>query len=286
MAIASILALVEGNDSGGATLDAAFALARQMDAYLEVLHVRPDPRDGIPLVGEGMTGTVLTQIMQDIRERGAAEAATARQLFEQHCAAADRPPIDAEEHAPARGRAAWRLVEGRPETVLMQRGSHFDLTVLAQPEPEEAAAYAPALETALFESGSPVLVIPRHYRGSVGERAAVAWNGRCEAARALASALPLLKRAKAVTVLSVEEEGISADPEPIVTRLGLHHIEAGLRRLPAGDPGQALYSEAVASNSDLLVMGAYGHSRLREFVIGGVTRELLTKSGIPLFMAH
>lgn len=286
MTIASVLALVEGNDSGVALLDAAFALARQTDAYLEVLHLQPDPRDGIPLAAEGVTGTVIAQIMQEIRERGEAEAATARRLFEQHCAAADLPPLAAEEHAPARGRAAWRLVEGRPETELAQRGSRFDLIVLAQPEPEEAAAYAPALETLLFESGSPVLVIPRGYRGSLGERAVVAWNGRREAARALAAALPLLTRAKAVTVLSVEEEGRDADPEAIVTRLALHHIDAGQRRLPAGSPGRALHAEAVALNADLLVMGAYGHSRLREFVVGGVTRELLSDSAIPLFMAH
>lgn len=287
MTIASILAVVEGDAGSAALLAAAFALARRSDAYLEALHVRLDPRNAIPLVGEGVTGAVVEQIMNDARQRGDTLAAEARRLFEAQCAAADLPPLSAEAHAPARGRAAWRLVEGRPEAELAARAPLFDLIAAARPAAEDEGGYAPALEAALFEGGAPLLLVPPGFGGRFGERVAIGWNGRREAAHAVAAALPLLARAKAVTVLSLEEEGRGADPRALAERLALHHIEAEARRLPAGAAaGEALLGAAQALEADLLVTGAYGHSRLRQLVLGGVTRSLLSASPIPLLMAH
>lgn len=287
MSIASILALVEGDESSSAVVRAAFELAQRHDAYLEVLHVRPDPRDAIPLMGDGMTGAMVTRVMTEIREQGEVQAAEARRLFEEACQTADLPVRDVGEQEPRRGRAAWRMIEGRPERMLVDCGLLFDLVMIARPDPEKEGSAASSLETALFEVGGPVLVVPPDYTGRIGERAVVAWNGKREAARAITAALPLLKRAKAVRVLSVAEADRSADPRAAARRLALHHIEAEAVELPEGRPaGEALLQEVSAQHADLLVMGAYGHSRLRQFVVGGVTRRLLAEAPVPVLMAH
>lgn len=287
MTIASILALLDGDEGSAAVLEAAFSLARQHGAYLEVLHVQPDPREGIPLIADGMTGTMVTQVMSDIRERGEAQSREALRLFEESCKKADLPANNAEVNIPGRGRAAWRLVEGRPEVELSQRGLLFDLIVLPQPRAEKEGLAAAGLEAALFDVGGPVLVVPGSLTGEIGKKVLVTWNGRREAARAMTAALPLLQRAKQVTVVSVEEGARVADPAAAAARLALHHIEADSKLISGGKlPGESLLREAEALEADLIVMGAYGHSRLRQFIVGGVTRRLLAEARIPLLMAH
>ncbi|HLW27229.1 MAG TPA: universal stress protein [Kiloniellales bacterium] len=287
MSIASILALVDGDEGSAAVIEAAFSFAAQHAAYLEVLHVQPDPRDGIPLIADGMTGAMVTQVMSEIRERGEAQAQEARRLFEEGCRKVDLPANDAEGHAPGRGRAAWRLVQGRAEVELAERGLLFDLLIVAQPRPEKQGLSTSGLEAGLFDVGGPLLVVPREFSGPVGHNVLVAWNGRREAARAITAALPMLQRAKQVTVVSIEETARAADPGQAAHRLALHHIQAEAHRI-AGDlpAGEALLKEARERQADLIVMGAYGHSRLRQFVVGGVTRRLLAETPVPLLMAH
>lgn len=287
MSIASIMALIDGDEGSAAVVEAAFFFARQHAAYLEVLHIQPDPRDGIPLIADGMTGAMVTQVMKEIRDRGEAQAEEARRLFDESCRNADLPANRAEDHAPGRGRAAWRRVQGRPEVELAQRGLLFDLLVLPQPRPEKDGLTVSGLETALFDVGGPVLVVPGSFTGAIGHNVLVTWNGRRESARAITAALPVLRRAKQVTVVSIEESARTADPAEAAARLELHHIEAEAQRIAGERPaGEVLLQEARKRQADLIVMGAYGHSRLRQFVVGGVTRRLLAETPVPLLMAH
>ena len=179
------------------------------------------------------------------------------------------------------------MVEGRPEVELARRGLLFDLLILPQPWAEKDGLSASGLEAALFEVGGPVLVVPNVFSGAVGNNVLVTWNGRREAARAITAALPILQRAKQVTVVSIEESARTADPAQAAGRLALHHIEAEAHRIPGDRPaGESLLQEVEERQADLVVMGAYGHSRLRQFVVGGVTRRLLAEARIPLLMAH
>lgn len=287
MNIAALLAVVDGGAGSRAVLEAAFGLARKTDAYLEVIHVRPDPADSVPLVGEGMSGAMVDQVMSELRNRAESNAATARELFERQCAARDLPPLQAGAAAPTRGRAAFRSVEGREDEELARRSRLFDLILVARPDGGEAGGYAPGLEAVLFDGGRPVLVVPPEAAPHCGERVVVAWNGRREAARAATAALGLLSKAAAVTVVSVEEHGSDADPAELAAWLGLHAVEARVRRVPlAGSAGATLLAEAEAAGADLLVMGAYGHSRLRQFIVGGATRSVLAQSPLAVLMAH
>ena len=184
----------------------------------------------------------------------------------------------------------WRIAEGLSAELVARHGRTADLVVLGQPDPEDGAPNATAVfEGALFSSGRPVLVVPHAGRfAEIGRRPLIAWNGRREAARAVHDALPLLDGAERAIVLTV---GAGADEDPsaeILDHLGRHDLPASAAHEAAGDLDVAdiLLNYAAESGADLLVMGAYGHSRLREFVLGGATRSILRQMTLPVLMAH
>jgi nucleotide-binding universal stress UspA family protein len=171
-----------------------------------------------------------------------------------------------------------------------------DLTVMPMP----AGDYLDHLdshwyvETALFEAGRPVLVLPPGYRpaeiGFLGT-IAVAWDNTRAAARAIADALPLLQRAKSVRVVTiVNEKSIGSDPQPgeILKYLAAHGVDAVHDRVDAAGrgAGTALTTYARDHAAELLVMGAYGHSRMREIMLGGATKSMLTHPPVPVFLSH
>jgi nucleotide-binding universal stress UspA family protein len=149
-------------------------------------------------------------------------------------------------------------------------------------------------EEVTLNSGRPTLVVP--YIGAaatIGERVMVAWNASREAARAIGDAMPLLERAKVVTVVSVNARpdalGHGEDPgADIGAHLARHGLKVEVERLEARDIDvpNAILSRLADAGSDLLVMGCYGHSRLREMVLGGVTRTILGEMTVPVLMAH
>lgn len=168
----------------------------------------------------------------------------------------------------------------------------FDLTVVAQPDPDRPGPEEVLAETVLMESGRAVLIVPYvQKKPFAAERAVVAWDGSRPAARALAEALPLLHRTKHVEVFRVvsgQEEEDLAGPE-VVRHLARHGLSAQVRKLPvtSGEPiAAAILNEVSDQGADFVVMGGYGHSRLRELVMGGVTREILATMTVPVLMAH
>lgn len=167
---------------------------------------------------------------------------------------------------------------------------HFDMTIVGQ-SPEDDRDDELLAEAALFGSGRPVLFVPRiHTRAPSFDRALVAWDGSRAAARALADAMPMLEMAKSIDVVSVAGPRTSYKELPgfnITRHLARHGLNAELKRLPmAGDIGETLLSFAADAGSDLLVMGGYGHSRLREFVLGGTTRTILSSMTLPVLFSH
>ena len=293
MSIASLLAVVDGGATTSAVLTAALQIGRRCNAYVEALHVELDPESSIPLVGEGMSGAMVEQISADLRRSSEDHAKAARAAYENACRDIDAQPLDANGKAEA-GKFvfAWRRVTGREDAETAQRALLFDLVVTGRPDAQSEGAYAPALEAALFEAGRPVLVVPPGYDGAIGSKIMVGWSGRRECARAVTSALPLLTGARDIEVVHLNGEetsvaGNARDPHSAVAWLNLHGVDARAREVPLKDgAGDALLATAADSGADLLVMGAYGHSRLREFVLGGATREVLTHTALPVLMAH
>jgi nucleotide-binding universal stress UspA family protein len=168
----------------------------------------------------------------------------------------------------------------------------FDLAVVGQARPREGSSEELLIEGALFESGRPVVVVPYVQTGGLKlERVLVCWDGSRPATRAIADALPFLQRAKAVEIVAVSGErgkGRELAGTNMARHLGRHGLNVELKRVSAGDADipAAIQSHAAETGTDFMVLGGYGHSRLREFILGGVTRTILTSATIPVLMSH
>jgi nucleotide-binding universal stress UspA family protein len=168
----------------------------------------------------------------------------------------------------------------------------FDLSVVGQGNPDNASSETRVVEGALFESGRPVIVVPYiHQVGFKLDRVMACWDGSRSAARAVADAMPLLARAKSVDLVMVAEAQAKSDEMPgadMAAHLARHGLKVALVRVPRGDVEveEALLNHAADIDADLMVMGGYGHSRMREFILGGVTREMLESMTVPTLMSH
>jgi nucleotide-binding universal stress UspA family protein len=168
----------------------------------------------------------------------------------------------------------------------------FDLAVVRQPEPGRDDFADETIEAALFDSGRPVLVVPYIQKENFSaDRAIFCWDGSRQAARALADSLPILRRSTTVHVLTIttdrlsERDAVGAD---IAKHLARHNLKVELVRIPAADidVSSAILSYVADTSATLMVMGGYGHSRLREFVLGGATRGMLKAMTAPTLMSH
>ena len=168
----------------------------------------------------------------------------------------------------------------------------FDLSVIAQPQPDEPTLGTLFIEAALFESGRPILTVP--YIQTAGlklDRVLVCWDGSRSAARAAGDAMPFLVQAKATEVVIVSGEPAKSDELPgadIARHLARHGVKVEVERIAStqADIASTILSHAADASADLLVMGGYGHSRMREFILGGVTRGILASMTVPTFMSH
>lgn len=192
--------------------------------------------------------------------------------------------------------AEWRELPEGPEADPALHARYADFAILGQLDPEsgESDAVRPRPEQVTLASGRPILIVP--YAGnfpSVGQRVLIGWNATREAARAVNDAMPLLTGAEIVTVLTIDpREGPRAHGElpgaDISLHLARHGVKAEIERTVSADlpVGEVLLSRAADLGADLLVMGAYGHSRARELLLGGATHTLLRSMTVPVLMSH
>jgi nucleotide-binding universal stress UspA family protein len=255
----------------------AISIAAAFEAHIAGLAFAYDPVI-TPTVMDGLSAAWVDT--QRAENRAAAEAAVAR--FE---AAAKREALSAEH----------RIIEtslGGAATQLGRIARHFDLAVVGQRDPERMAPDDLLIESVLFESGRPVVVVPYIQKAGLKlDRVLACWDGGRAAARAIADALPFLERGKVVEVVVVGSGGGKTDELPgadLGEHLARHGLKVEVKRLVAGDVDIAntILSYAADCAADFIVMGGYGHSRLREFVLGGVTRGLLESMTVPVLMAH
>jgi nucleotide-binding universal stress UspA family protein len=168
----------------------------------------------------------------------------------------------------------------------------FDLAIMGQPEPDKPVFERLIVEAALFDSGRPVLIVPYIQRiGLRLDRVMVGWDGSRSAARAVADAMPMLVRAKVTEVVIVASEPIKSSEMPgadIAHHLARHGAKVDVKSILTAetDVANTMLSHAADMSADFLVMGGYGHSRLREFILGGATRGILASMTIPTLMSH
>ncbi len=289
MSIKTIVVPLSDAKTGEAPLKAALKVAHLFDAHLEALHVRTDPsRAMVDYGNEAMSSQVAEQMRQAIEERTKEHAAGVRKLFDDECASSGVAIVEV---GPGTGGvcASWREEAGDENLWIERRGRLADVTVMGRLSKDGDVPTVGALETAILGTGRPILLAPPEEPDSIGKRVAIAWSGSAEAARATGLAMPFLKEADAVSVLSVtEESNWACSPEDLAAYLAWHGVDAKARSITANgaSTGALLLTEAVAEGADLLVMGAYTHSRLREMILGGVTKYVLNTTGPAVLMAH
>jgi len=166
----------------------------------------------------------------------------------------------------------------------------FDLAVVGQAQRQHGASEELLIEGALFGSGRPVIVVPHiQKQGLTLDRVLACWDGSRPAARAIADAIPFLTRAKNVEIVVVTGERDGEITGVNMSRhLARHGVTVEIKRLAAGNVGvqAAILAHAADSGADFMVLGGYGHSRLREFILGGVTRSILASMPVPVLMSH
>jgi nucleotide-binding universal stress UspA family protein len=185
------------------------------------------------------------------------------------------------------------VVQGMLDTAaaeLTRMARYADLAIIEQPEPEAANGEPIVLETVLFGSGRPLLIVPYIQRKPISlDRVIVAWDESATAARAVGAAMPMLERAKMVEVVTVEAGGTGGRDSGghLASYLEGHGLRAEGKWLTSvGNVADTILSHAADSGTDLVVMGGYGHSRLREFILGGATRGMLATMTVPVLMMH
>jgi nucleotide-binding universal stress UspA family protein len=277
MPIQDIVVFVDGPSHSAGAMEFALGLAEAHHALVTAAFVWP------VVAGDNAASYVRGPAIRELIDACHAETAqlerAARASFER---AAARSGL----------RTTWRSIE--PHEDLVAHARYADLALVARSDATALAGVPLDLaQTLVLASGRPVILLPPAPPSSAGRRILVAWNASREAARAVADALPFLTRAEAVEVLTVDAEpgpmGHGEEPgADIAQHLVRHGAPVDVRRLSSGgaDIGRVILAEAGAFGADLLVMGAYGHSRLTEFVFGGATRTALHEATLPVLMSR
>lgn len=282
-----ITAVIGGADTNRSTLGLAFAVGRQFSAHVEALHVRADPRQAIPYMGEGMSGAMVDDILRMAEKEAADRAAKARAIFDELCKASTVPIVEAPSAMDALS-ANWCEIVGRDEEIVARRGRVTDLIVAARPLMSAELPSTTVLEAALLDTGRALLIAPPTPPAQIGSTAVIAWLGSVEASRAVSSALPFLGRAKRVQIVSWGEHLSAGSVNDLRDYLGWHGIEVKISAIeaPGTDVGEPLLAECKTLGADLLIMGGYTRSRLRQMILGGTTSHVMRNAEIPVLMAH
>jgi nucleotide-binding universal stress UspA family protein len=286
MSVRKFLLPVSSTNSAAAALQTGLTLAKRWHAHLQVLHIRT-AQEFAPFVGEGMTGAMIEDMMTATeRATGARE----RSLEELFAMAAEAAGVSVGEAMRGQDEpsASFTTLSGREDEVIAHKARLADLTIVAHPQAGEDVAAADALHAALFDSGRPVLLAPVALPETIGKRVAIAWNGTANAAAALGSVMPFVRQAEAVRILVCDDYRRPGPSGAEVAEYISHHgvtadvVQFYPRR---GVTGAGLLAAASDFGADLMSMGAYSTaSRLRQLILGGITRHVLENARLPVLM--
>jgi nucleotide-binding universal stress UspA family protein len=278
----TILVPTEHSSTMVSALDTALLLAQKFDSCIEGFPLRPAVADLVAMDPDsGLT-------MVAVKENDAEMVRQAEMLF--------RSFMESHHIAPRAGEGeatlSWTWLNDAPSghDFVGSYGRVFDMIVLARPGDEWQSPSMITLESALFESGRPVLIAPPNSPPSLGTNILVAWNNSTEQARTMADAMPLLRRADRITILTIEGATVvGPSGEQMARSLKLNGIAAdSITMKPVGkrSAGETILTRADELGCDLIVKGAYTQSRLRQMIFGGTTRHILANAKLPVLMAH
>ncbi|TYO89990.1 universal stress protein [Oceanicella actignis] len=277
MTYKTILTCTDGETDGRGRMSAAIALSRRFDAHLSVVALGYEP--DLPAYAYGEAPSLaMTQWYEESRKRAETLAEAAAERLEREGARGDAAPLVATYAGagPAFG----------------ARARFSELVVLAGGDGQggDGAELSEALlEGALFDGDAAVLLAPRELPEKVGSTTLIAWNDSREALRAVRHAMGFLSEAEKIEIVMIDpDEDMAASGEALALMLSRHDLPVELAPLPDEGLGAsgALRRRAIEIGADLMVMGAYGRSRFRELILGGVTRDIIRDTPLPVLMAH
>jgi nucleotide-binding universal stress UspA family protein len=278
MSYKTIVVQLDTSERAHPRLEIALRLAKQFGAHLTGAFAvfSPDPRSLYVMAGTAAYYGTHEEIRAERR-------AALERLFHAELRRADVA-------------GEWVVSDEPASLALPRAGRCADLIVAGQDNPEDPESYVGDFfpESLVLSSGRPVLLVPHASNArSTGERVLVAWDGSREATRAVHDALPFMRNATSTTILTVngEQQGEraripGADIATVIARHGVQVEIADIETGPGGSVGEVLLTQVADSGADLLVMGAYGHARWRELVMGGATRTILHSMTVPVLMSH
>jgi nucleotide-binding universal stress UspA family protein len=274
----NILVNIPTEHSPRSVIDGAISLAMRCQARLDAVAAGYEIVN-MPFLAEG--GAAIAAISEAEHDKAMERARAVLAVFE----------ADAKLAGIAYSCRAIAELQADAAAIVGTTSRLYDLTIVAQPEFERDSFDNTLAQTILFQSGGPVLFIPYIFRGALqGKRIGICWDGSRLAARALRDAMPLLEQAEAITILTINPNSVPDDASATqlvryLSRLGAQTKVVDLTTNSTSIQA-SLLSLATDESLDLLVMGGYSHSRLRETVFGGVTREMLETMTVPTLMSH
>ena len=287
MTIRTILVGASGGSASDGAIGLACRLAVRFGAHLEAYHVKTDPTAILMAASAGGAGIPTDGAWVDQMTEDADKlAATTKSAF---LAAAGGHGLTEAADPPQQGATAgWRDEVGEATALVAARARFFDLIILGRSDRVVDEPATDVIEETLLRSGRPVLLAPAAEPTALGETVAIGWDGSVPSVRAVAAALPVLRQAKRVVMLTVGEKP-EADVAAACSYLGCHGIVCASQAVsvvPGVGHGEQLLSAARDAEADLLVMGAFGHAAWRELLFGGATRTIVGSSLLPVLLMH
>ncbi|MBT4888113.1 MAG: universal stress protein [Rhodospirillales bacterium] len=285
MTIRTILVPVRGDGKGEGVMDHAHALAKRFGAHIDAIHARARPQDLMPF-GVLMTESMKATILDAAKQNAAQEEDRVRDLFNTYCKNNEIHIVHTNDAVSDGSSATWFESTGKQADLVGLFGRMADLVVVPKPDAELGIN---TLEASLMDAGALTLMCPPNKPQVLGDTIAVAWNGGAESARVIKAVLPALKLAKTVHILSNdvlgEKSGLTVTCMQIF--LKRHGVNAEVHEFVRKDEiGEALLNAATDVGADMMVMGAYSHSRRRELVMGGATHYIIKNADMPILMLH
>jgi nucleotide-binding universal stress UspA family protein len=276
----SILVPVEEHLFIHPVMETALLLGRAFDSHIEGLAITAVPEFVVADMALGGASFLDPNVRQE-------RAEASRRHFHAFMSAQDIAPATAE--AKDGLCFGWREGELADDAYVGRYGRIFDITVLGRPSEAPDHPRFSTTESALFDSGRPVLVAPPAALPTLGQTIAIAWNRSTETARAVALAMPLLAKARRIVLIEIDGWGVPGPSgQDLARTLARHGLAVETRTVPdrQGRPGEVILTTAASLGCDLLIKGAYTQSRLRQMIFGGATRHILGQTTLPVLMAH
>lgn len=286
MSYRTILMPIVGDETDAYLVRPVLDLAKAFGSHVNALYVKPDPADVIAQIDRELPSRVIEDLIDAAREAAKVDIASAHAVLGSAAKAVDLPVLQTPR---AVGGVSLQVREGVLSDVVTEEALLCELAAFQHPAQSHNAHMRSALESVLLVSRRPLLLVPHQVRTIVGAKAAIGWDGSIAAAHAVSAAIPLLKRAASVEILTVTPSGLDIDlMDRLRNFLRLHGLNVTEHAINPGSQqtGSALLDAAQRTSASLLVAGGYGHSKFREFVFGGVTRHMLADVSIPILMAH